>query len=132
MASEHPTSDDVAAIEPLLEGLTLAEQPPTFTLFPKFPPELRLKILEDALPLGVKGRRFIQVKARIKAPSHLKIPCLFILDDSVCSSDVKDIGLLSANKESRQVYLRHFNKSLRAPKRGLIRYHENDTIFICE
>ncbi|KAE9380780.1 hypothetical protein N431DRAFT_324908 [Stipitochalara longipes BDJ] len=131
MASEEPTSDATAAIQPLLEDFTLTDPLPTFTFFPKLPPELRLKILEDALPVGLKGCRFIQVKARIGASSrHSSEPCWFILDDNACSSDVKDIGLLAANKECRHVFLRHFNKSLRSKGKGLIRYHEDDTIFI--
>lgn len=132
MDSQKPTSNEFARIQPLLEELTLADQPPTFTVFPKLPPEIRLKILEDALPVGAKGRRFIQVKARISAPSRSRKPCWFILEDNAYSSDVKDIGLLGANKETRQVFLSHFNKSLRTTNKGLIRFNKADTIFICE
>ena len=78
MASQDPTTDEITAIVPLLEVLTLADPAPTFTLFPKLPPELRLKILEDALPIGVRGRRFIQVKVRIGAPSRSRKPCWII------------------------------------------------------
>jgi len=132
MASQDPTTDEITAIVPLLEVLTLADPAPTFTLFPKLPPELRLKILEDALPIGVKGRRFIQVKVRIGAPSRSRKPCWFILDENVSSADVKDIGLLGVNKECRRVFLNRFNKQLRAAGKGLIRYNEADTIFICK
>ena len=48
MASRDPTTDDITAIVPLLEVLTLADPAPTFTLFPKLPPELRNKIWKKA------------------------------------------------------------------------------------
>ncbi|KAH8755454.1 hypothetical protein F5882DRAFT_444769 [Hyaloscypha sp. PMI_1271] len=131
MATQGPTSDITAAIQPLLGDLTLADSQQTFTLFPRLPPELRLKILKDALPVGHKGRRFIRVKARIGAPSpRSKEPCWFIVDNNAYSSDLKDVGLLGVNKEFRHVYLRHFDKTLAAKGVGLIRYHENDIIFI--
>jgi hypothetical protein len=133
MATQDPTNDFTAAIQPLLEDLTLADPQPNFTLFPKLPPELRLKILKYALPVGHKGRRFIRVKARIGAPSsRSKEPCWFIVENNACSSDVKDIGLLGVNREFRHMYLRHFDKTLTAKGVGLIRYHENDIIFICK
>jgi hypothetical protein len=133
MATQGPTSDITAAIQPLLGDLTLADSQPTFTLFPRLPPELRLKILKDALPVGHKGRRFIRVKARIGAPSpRSNEPCWFIVDNNAYSSDVKDVSLLGVNKEFRHVYLRHFDKTLAANGVGLIRYHENDIIFICK
>jgi hypothetical protein len=133
MATQGPASDFTAAIQPLLEDLALADPQPTFTLFPKLPPELRLKILKDALPVGHKGRRFIRVKARIGALSpRSKDPCWFIVDNNAYSPDVKDIGILGVNKEFRHVYLRHFDKTLKAKGVGLIRYHENDIIFICK
>jgi 2EXR family len=100
--------------------------------FPKLPTELRWKILEHALPIGTKGRRFIQVKARISAPSRFQKPAWFVLEENAYSSDVKDVGLLSANKESRNIYLRYFGKSLRAKGDGLIRYRDDDTIYICK
>ncbi len=133
MAAQSPTCCSIVEIQSLLDKLTLANLQPTFTLFPKLPPELHLKILEDALPIGRKGYRFVKVIGRISAPSrHSKEHCWFILGNNAYSSDVKDIGLLGENKETRNVYLRYFNKALRAKGEGLIRYHENDAIFVCE
>ena len=139
MDSRDPSSDSSTSIECLLEEIALATPQSAepnlhlaFTLFPKLATELRLKILEHALPIGNKGRRFIEVKARISAPSRRsKEPCWFILEDNAYSTDVKDVGLLGANKESRDVYLRCFDKLLRAKGDGLIRYHEDDIIFVC-
>jgi hypothetical protein len=132
MANQCATRNSTDGIRPLLEKLGLAD-PPTFTLFPKLPPELRLKILKDTLLIGPQRRRFIRVKARIDAPSrHSKKPCWFIIEDNECSADIKDIGLLRTNKESRDVYLRYFNKALRAKGEGLIRYHDDDIIFVCK
>jgi 2EXR family len=127
-------NDVTVAVQQLLNKLTLEDPGTTFTLFPKLPTELRLKIFGAALPTGDKRRRFIQVKGRIGALSRRSKnePCWFILEDNAGSSDVKNVALLGANKESRYVYLRHFTKSLRAKGKGLIRYHEDDTIFVCK
>jgi hypothetical protein len=131
MATQAPPSDSTTGIQSLAENPSLANPNPTFTLFPKLAPELRLKILKHALPFNRKGRRFIEVRARIGAPSrHSKEPCWFILDDNAYSSDVKDMGLLGANKESRDAYLRYFNKSLKVKGQGLIRYQEDDIIYV--
>jgi hypothetical protein len=132
LASELSASDAAAAIHTLLDKTTLATQHQTFTLFPKLPTELRLKIFKHALPIGTTGKRIIQVKARITAPSRSQKPLWFILEDNVSSSDVKDVELLRTNKESRELYLSYFNKSLKAKGEGLIRYHVDDTIYICK
>jgi hypothetical protein len=131
MTTHGPPCDSTTGIPSLAENLSLENANPTFTLFPKLPPELRLKILRRALPFSRKGRRFIEVKARIGASSrHSKEPCWFVLDDNAYSSDVKDVGLLRASKESRDAYLRYFDKSLRAKGQGLIRYQEDDIIYV--
>lgn len=127
---------DLVAIQSLLAKLTLADtnSQPTFALFPELPPELRLKILHEALPIGNKGGRFIQLKARIDARSRRSKgePCWFIVEDNADFSNVRDLALLRTNKESRNEFLHHFDKSLRAKGEGLIRYRSTDTIYICE
>ncbi|KAN0095154.1 hypothetical protein V8E51_015865 [Hyaloscypha variabilis] len=62
-----------------------------FTLFPKFPPELRLKVWKGALP----------------GPRIVEIEWCYDTDDWFCpiESQSKPSGLLRANKESREVFL---------------------------
>jgi hypothetical protein len=53
MTTHGPPCDSTTGIPSLAENLSLENANPTFTLFPKLPPELRLKILKHALPFSL-------------------------------------------------------------------------------
>jgi hypothetical protein len=104
-----------------------------FTLFPSLAPELRLKIFKHALPSSPIRHRLLRVTAEystekplFKNEGFLK----FRLLDNLHSASVKDIAFLSACTESRDVFLSRFKLYLHAGNGGLIRYAEEDVVYI--
>jgi hypothetical protein len=84
---EPNVQTDASSTEEWAEVVELTE----FTLFPEFPPELRLKVWKEALP----------------GPRIVEIEWCYDADDWFCpiEGQSKPSGLLRANKESREVFL---------------------------
>jgi hypothetical protein len=136
-----------------------------FTLFPKLPTELRLKIFKHALPIGSKGFRILKVNCDFviveeeeeeeeeeekqktkrrgqKNPFEIKLKLKlqprynpksyfrFNLEDNSDSKAVRDIALSEVCMESRGVFLRTFTQSVRTEGEGLIRFDEEDILYI--
>jgi len=76
-----------------------------FTLFPKLPIELRLKIFREALPTGPRGMRWVKVNfEKPKVTSEVddvvdRIVFEFRLPGHEHDVFVKDVGLLGACSE---------------------------------
>jgi len=132
MASPTSTNDLTHQLSQLQLSST-AELLESFTVFPKLPIELRLKIWKFALPMPRKRvRRILRVRARVSTTLKTKDYSRFFLEDNPHAASIRDIGMLGANWESREVYLSFFTNFLPTKKNGLIRYHVNDIIYICE
>ncbi|KAN0117053.1 hypothetical protein V8E51_003030 [Hyaloscypha variabilis] len=105
-----------------------------FTLFPKLPTEIRLKIFRHALP----STTMVQVTKKVRADDdagRVNLPktnswFIFRLLEHRHNSYVSDVSLLSASTESRGIYLKHFNGSLKTAKGGLIRFSKEDIVYI--
>jgi len=104
-----------------------------FTLFPNLPPELCRKIYGHALPSVALGHRMFRVSAEYittKPGEENKSYIEFTLLDNVHSASFKDIALLGACFESREVFISKFRHHLLASNGGLIRYADEDVVYI--
>ncbi|KAE9376623.1 hypothetical protein N431DRAFT_462444 [Stipitochalara longipes BDJ] len=136
-----------------ISGLKPLEQ---FTFFPKLAVEIRLKVWKYALPIGPQGLRLLKVagdevvettrstkRIRIQSSSNViastgpstysettSSHLTFRLLKHHHNVDIKNCSLLSACLESRQVYLKYFNQSLRVGEEGLIRFAKEDIVYI--
>ena len=122
-----------------------------FTLFPKLPTELRLIIWKFALPNGAAddGKRifclntqFVNDDTRLNAIFYLTTSRHAPCDPSPRNKaemnveyenwrrDMRDVGLLRACKESRDVFLRAFPHTLSTTNGGVIRFDDQTTIHV--
>jgi len=56
----------------------------------------------------------------------------FTLEMNDHSDIIADIGMSRANFESRQVYITAFPNTLKTKKKGVIRYSDEDIIYVCK
>jgi hypothetical protein len=125
----------------LPQSTTLSIQPSTsFTLFPNFPIELRLKIFKMAIPTGPKGYRMLDVKVEVKKAeperaTHeggIQYDWVFSLQNNSHVSKIKEVTLSGTTRESRAAFLETFRHVLHGEKDYLIRFGGYDMIYISE
>jgi len=129
----------------------------TFTHFPKLPIELRLIIWKFALPNGANddGNRVFCFHAHIThsltlqcsevtfrvtprmiptppslTPETLRIQADLKAEDQLDRKDMRNVALLRACKESRDVFLNRFQRILPAEGMGVIRFEDQTSIHI--
>lgn len=56
----------------------------------------------------------------------------FTLEQNPHSETILDLGMSGANYESRQVYISAFPNTLQTNKKGVIRYSDEDIIYVCK
>jgi hypothetical protein len=127
-------------LDPTSSATALTE----FKLFPKLPTELRLKVFKYAVPTSKKGeKRVIRVIPLMKSSwlwgSRIAFKIRKPTEEgrargTLTSSEIYDIGLLGACKESRQVFLKAFENcsSLSTIDGGIIRFHQDTYIYLHE
>jgi hypothetical protein len=136
-------TDPISAMNSTHRPLSPAHsaQPLTsFTIFPKFPIELRLKIFKMAIPTGPKGYRMLEVKVELmKAKPDIvtdegrrKYQWVFFLENNDHVSEIQEVSLSSTTRESRAAYLETYRHVLHGEKGSLIRFGGDDVIYISE
>lgn len=129
----------LGAVTCAIEDLSFAppHQPLTeFTLFPKFPTEIRCKIYKHALPLHGDRSLRVYMKWAAQNPGWLEsfefgtMRGWYLIDCKSTGNEAKKhIGMLRACKESREVYQSVFKHPIECMG-GIFRYDDGVKIYI--
>ena len=128
MESTHPDAPVVVTSSP---------QPLTeFALFSSLPVELQLSIWRRSLPISHQGYRILRVRAiyipTLQDPQGCwSKPFLkFQLLENIHSPFLKDLSMLQICALSREIFLARFNNSLGTSNGGMIRFADEDIVYI--